>query len=119
MPNRGERVMFRIRFASFLAVVMPIAALAQPRVGGPASCTNSNVSGTFGYAISGFTTGAGGKAVPFADHGSMVVDVSGLFTGTSLVSTGGLVTSRSISGRFTVNTNCAGSAVLRDTLGNV
>ena len=89
----------------------------QPRVGGLLTCAPVTISGPYGYGISGsIPTSAG--IVLFADYGNLIADGKGSFTGSSTTSTGGTIVARSISGTYSINSNCTGAATFRDSLGN-
>lgn len=106
--------------ASTSAVLMQTvnqAVTVQPRVGGLLTCTLSTISGPYGYAISGLLS-VSGKLTPFADYGSLVADGNGSFTGFSSESTGGTIASRTLSGSYSINANCSGTATFTDSLGN-
>jgi hypothetical protein len=79
------------------------------------TCTNASIVGTYGYSISGWVVSNG--FVPFAAAGSLTSDGNGKFTGTDSA-TEGTTVSRTLTGTYTVNTDCTGTAAFTDNLGN-
>lgn len=110
--------MFRMRIIVLLLLASGIPAEAQPRVGGLLTCAPSTISGPYGHALSGFLVDSQ-RITPFADYGTLVADGNGSFSGTSTASTGGIIATRNISGKYSINTNCTGTATFGDSLGNV
>lgn len=81
------------------------------------TCTNALVQGAYAYAISGWVTSSGLHA--FADNGKLVANGQGTFSGVSNSSLDGDISQRTLTGTYRVNADCTGSAIFRDTLGNV
>src|SRR5579863_642702 len=95
-------------------ISLAVPACAQPRVGGIGSCTPASLSGSYGYAISGFD-----GVVPVANYGFFTSNGSGSFTGSATVSIGGTITPITFSGQYTLNAACTGTSVFQDSLGTV
>jgi len=79
------------------------------------TCGNATLSGVYGYAIEGWLVGSG--AIPYADAGQLTANGVGSFSGASTTSDGGKIIFRNLSGTYQVNSDCSGTAVLRDNLG--
>lgn len=105
----ANNILIQVRLAASTA--------AQPRVGGPLTCTLSTISGPYGCAISGFVVSSTG-ASPFAEQGTLVADGNGSLVGVATESLGAAIASGNISGTYTINASCAGSATLKNTAGN-
>ena len=100
---------FILSVAGWLSLAIP--ASAQPRIGGP-PCSASTLTGTYGYAVSGFE-----GTTPAANYGFFTADGAGNFTGSATVSLGGAIASGSFSAKYTLGTNCTGSAVFTSAAG--
>lgn len=88
--------MFRI------ALAIVLASLALPS-GAWAACSNSSVSGTYGFVGGGTDT----NGTPTATLGEFTFEPStGTFTGTGTVSRDGVIETGSISGTYAVASNC-------------
>jgi len=84
---------------------------------GQFACTNAALAGTYSYSIEGFIIGSSG-AVPTADSGLLIADGNGNFHGADAISEGGSVNVRTISGSYSIGSDCSGNAIFTDTLGD-
>jgi uncharacterized protein (TIGR03437 family) len=85
---------------------------------GQYACSTGSLTGPYAYAIEGFNILGSGGTIPAADSGLYTSDGNGHFSGADTISVGGTVVSRTVSGSYTVNSDCTGSATFTDTLGN-
>jgi hypothetical protein len=86
------------------------SAIAQSQ--GKETCTDAGVKGTFGVLASGNFTGVGNVAF----SGQITLDGAGNLSGTDSGSIAGQIfTDASVSGTYSVNSNCTGSATLQVT----
>lgn len=82
-------------------------AMAQ----GTGTCSTTNLTGTYG-----FQGGSVGLNNPGSGNGQMVLDGAGNFTGTETASLNGQIfSSVPITGTYTMNSNCQGTATLNAT----
>src|SRR5208283_1945695 len=107
--NNGQQVLFVYTTAG--SVVDGTAYRGQ------FSCSNSSVSGPYQYSVSGFGVSPGVIA-PVAYAGSFNANGSGNLQGADAISENGVVNSRTISANYSVNSDCSGSEVVTDSLGN-
>jgi hypothetical protein len=77
-------------------------ALAQ----GKAICTNAGIKNTFGFRGGGFTS----SLAPYAFNGQIKLDGLGGVTGSESASFGGTIQNFSLTGSYSVNSNCTGTA---------
>lgn len=102
---------------SFFQVAMVLFAAcplidAQPVA---KSCTNAGINGTYGYSIRGQIIGIGG----FAAMGRFTADGNGNLKGSDSTSTSGRILARTVTGTYSVNSDCTGTAVITDQFGDV
>ena len=81
-----------------------------------ADCSNHALKGSFGMILTGFRID-GGDPGPRADVGLLIADGNGNLTGSGTKSKNGIITSVTITGTYTVNTDCTGSATGLDSDG--
>lgn len=86
-------------------------ALAQ----GKATCTNAGIKNTFGFRGGGFTA----PQVPNAWAGQVKLNGLGSVTGSESASFGGTIESFSLTGTYSVSSNCTGTATFNGGTGNV
>ena len=82
-----------------------------PRIGG-GSCSTSMVNGTYFYILGG-TVSSGGADVPYAELGQLVADGTGDVSGKSFVNLNGHEETYTLTGTYSVQSNCTGSITLR------
>jgi uncharacterized protein (TIGR03437 family) len=82
----------------------------------PGTCSNAALSGSYGYTLEGWT--AGSSFTPFADAGQLTADGAGHLSAADTASAGGAIITRTPSGSYQVNSDCTGSALLQDGLGD-
>lgn len=109
-----------IRAKYIALLVLPVVSAivhAQTVIGGASNCSNANIAGTYSYTLSGwiFTSTA---EYPFADSGSLTSDEKGNLTGSSSYSLDGQIQARTLTGTYSVSTDCTGTVTLSDNLGN-
>jgi uncharacterized protein (TIGR03437 family) len=98
--------------ASWLTLAAP--AGAQPSVGGLSNCSLASLSGSYGYAISGFD-----GTTPVANYGLFTSNGSGSLSGSATLSGGGVISAVTVSGEYTLTPACTGTAVFQNSLGQV
>jgi hypothetical protein len=109
----------RVKYtALFLFPLVCAIVNAQTVIGGASTCTNANVVGSYGYTLSGWIFATAGS-YPFADAGSLTFDGKENISGTSTYSLDGTIQPRTLTGTYSVNTNCTGTATVTDSLGNI
>jgi hypothetical protein len=87
----------------FLVALAGLAPAAEAR-----SCSLSRVAGNYGYTTNGSVPNVGA----FASVGHATFDASGHFDGAQTTSIAGAIFDETVSGTFTVNEDCAGTAVV-------
>ena len=107
--NNGQQVLF--------VETTPGTVVAGRAYRGQFACGNGSASGPYDYSISGFGVSPG-VLVPVAYAGSLNANGSGSLQGADALSVGGVVNSRTISATYSVNSDCSGSEVVTDSLGN-
>jgi uncharacterized protein (TIGR03437 family) len=93
-------------------VVLSGSARQQPS----GTCSNAALSGSYGYALEGWTAGSG--FTPFADAGQLTADGAGNLSAVDTASAGGTIIARVLSGSYQVNSDCTGSMSLQDSMGD-
>ncbi len=88
---------------TLLTVLFGFAPEAQAR-----SCKVSGVAGTYGYTTSGTIPTIGGVAAV----GHISLDASGNLTGAQTASSNGAIVPETLSGTYTVNADCTGTATV-------
>jgi hypothetical protein len=96
--------------AIFLAALAGIAPAAQAR-----SCSLQGVAGRYGYT----TTGTIPTLGAVAGVGHVTLDASGNLTGAQTVSFNGAIVPETLSGTYTVNADCTGTATINVYHGGV
>jgi hypothetical protein len=92
--------------ALLLLLVLSLSLPAQ------ANCTNANLNGTLFYTLAG-SIKSNNVAVSYAEQGQVTADGAGNFsTGQTTTSTAGVIAQLAVSGTYTVNGNCSGTATL-------
>jgi hypothetical protein len=99
-----KRALYSMLFGViFLAALGWNAPVAQA-----GSCSLARVAGRYGYTTSGSIPTLG----PFAAVGHVTFDSSGHFDGAQTTSFAGTIFDETVSGTFTVNSDCTGTAVV-------
>ncbi len=96
--------------AIFLAALAGIAPAAQAR-----SCSLQGVSGRYGYTTTGTIPTLGAVAA----LGHVTLDASGNLTGAQTASFNGAIVPETLSGTYTVNADCTGTATVNVFHGGV
>lgn len=86
-------------------------ALAQ----GNATCTNAGIKNTFGFRGGGYNS----SLVPYAYAGQVKLNGLGGITGSESASFGGTIESFSLTGSYSVSSNCTGTATFKGSTGNL
>jgi len=81
-------------------------------------CTSATLTGDYGYLMTGQIFNSTAGFIPFADSGSLNWNGSSKVTGSSSLNVGGGINSRTLTGTYTVNSDCTGSFTYTDNLGN-
>lgn len=92
-----------------------VSGAAQPVA---PSCTVSDFSGPYTYAIRGWIY-VGGTPVPYAEAGLINANGNGTATGKSTFSSGGVVVHRTETGTYSVGAGCVGTVTVKDNFGNI
>ena len=105
-----------MRVSEALVVIFAgsLTLVAQPRVGGTLNCSAATLTGRYGYSVSGFT-----GTTPAANYGFFTSDGVSSFTGTATVSIGGAIASGPFTAKYTLGSNCNGSATFTSQTGLV
>ena len=93
-----------------IGFLLTAAAQAQPQVGGGV-CTNSSLSGTYYYLLSGDLL-SGSQVYPYVELGKLVADGNGGVLGNSHASVGGSISANTLAGTYSVQSSCTGSMLL-------
>ena len=78
-------------------------------------CSNSSLRGTFAYTSTGTVTSPPALAGPIAEVGTQYFDGNGGTTGAATLSANGTVYQLTITGTYTVNSDCTGTFTLMVT----
>lgn len=78
-----------------------------------AQCTNASLNGTLFYATSGSVkTGTGTATASYSELAKLIADGNGNFSGQTTTSTAGVLATLPVSGSYTIQANCSGTATL-------
>ena len=91
-----------------LAVILFAVLVGMAATANASSCSLARVAGNFGYT----TTGSIPTLGPFAAVGHVTFDATGHFDGAQTTSFAGTLFDETVSGTFTVNSDCTGTAVV-------
>jgi len=95
-------------FSCFIAAIGVFCSVAAPL---HAQCSNSLLTGTYFYLISGSLV-SGNQVAPYAELGILVADGQGNATGQSRASVNGTLGTYSLSAAYSVQANCRGNMTL-------
>jgi hypothetical protein len=76
-----------------------------------AQCTNTNLNGELFYTLSG-TIKSGTSNVSYQEQGKVTADGNGGLSGTTTTSTAGVLATLPVSGSYSIQANCSGTATL-------
>ncbi len=95
-----------------------ISGEAVPLASG--TCSNATINGPYGSAAEGWLIPPLSPVLA-ADAGAaqFIADGNGHFTGKETFSAGGEIFAANLTGTYQVNSNCTGSSIFNDSLGNV
>ena len=82
------------------------------------NCISNNVTGPYAFGIRGGFYDSTGTFQLFADTGTLTSDGIGTFSLSDTASVAGNVGARSMSGKYTISSNCTGSTTLTDSSGD-
>src|SRR5271154_2265167 len=100
--------------AAVTALALGIAPTAKAQVVN--QCSNATLHGTFAYTGTGITTAASAAgAGTIAEVGTQYFDGNGNTTGAAMLSGNGTFFQLTITGTYTVNSNCTGTFALMVT----
>ena len=99
-----------------LALALGASSGASPAVAA-AGCSNHSLHGSYGAAISGSIFNNGSEVADLAGAGQLTFDGEGKLVGTETDSTNGQISSVTITGTYTVNVDCTGTATLVNSNG--
>lgn len=99
------------KFCVAVLFVSMIANISQAR----AACSNASIKGTYGI----LSTGLDGSLQPASSLDQITVDGSGNLSGTSTKSLNGTIVTYTISGTYSISSNCTGTAVFNNQSGDI
>jgi hypothetical protein len=91
-----------------LGIVLFAALVSTASTATAGSCSLARVAGNYGFTTNGAIPTLG----PFAAVGHVTFDASGHFDGAQTTSFAGTIFDETVSGTFTVNPDCTGSAIV-------
>jgi len=91
-----------------LAIILFAVLVGTVSIASASSCSLARVAGSYGYTTNGAIPTLG----PFAAVGHVIFDSSGHFDGAQTTSFAGTIFDETVSGTFTVNSDCTGTAVV-------
>jgi len=98
--------------------VLAAVALSLPFVSiqAQAQCSNATVNGTYIYSTGGSVkTGTGTATASYEEQGKLILDGNGNITGTTNTDVAGVLATLPVTGTYTIQSNCSGSATLTTT----
>jgi hypothetical protein len=116
LRNTKEMIMKRSNIAksfAFAAIAALTLAIAPAARAGDKGCSNGTLQGTFAYTSTGFITAPPAIAGPFAETGTQVFDGRGGTTAAVTLSLNGNILPVTITGTYTVNSDCTGTFTLQ------
>jgi hypothetical protein len=110
-------VSLALAVSAALLVLPPISKHAGPVVHAQSGCSVATLAGTYGFNNPGFVTAdhsVKGAEVPFAAVGVLTLDGAGNVSGTYTLAIKGEISSgNTVSGTYTVNSDCTGSTTVQ------
>jgi hypothetical protein len=109
-----------IVFLAFLTLGVSVGRLTVQTVArAQGGCTAASLKGSYGLALNGFFYDPNGFQGVYASAGLVVADGNGAITGTDTVNLDGSPTrGRQFTGTYTINSDCTGTASLKDASGS-
>ena len=80
-----------------------------------ANCSAESINGWYGFATRGWYYDGSGNLQAFNDSGKLISDGAGNLSLNDVVSEGGTTGSRSVSGKYSLNSDCTGTATFTDS----
>ena len=102
----------KIRIATTLCLAV-FGGLTSTAKADDKGCTNGSVQGTFAYTSSGSIASPPEIAGPFVEVGSQYFDGKGSTTATATLSQNGNILPITVTGSYTVNSDCTGTMTLQ------
>lgn len=111
--------LIRAKYTALLFLLPAVSAIVNAQtIGSASTCTNASVAGSYGYTLSGWIFTSTGGEYPFADSGTLTSNENGSLSGSSTFSLDGTIEAPTVTGTYSVNSNCTGTATLKDSLGD-
>lgn len=111
--KRNFAKIFAIAVLNVLALGVAPTAKAQVGTLVNKGCSNATLQGTFAYTSTGTIISPPEIAGPIAEVGSETFDGNGSTAATATLSSNGTILQLAITGTYTVNSDCTGSATLQ------
>src|SRR5208337_1646395 len=102
--------MKRTKYCVAVLFVSMIANISQAR----AACSNAIIKGTYGI----LSTGLDGSLQPASSLDQITVDGNGNVSGTSTKSLDGTIVTYTVSGTYSISSNCTGTAIFNNQNGD-
>jgi hypothetical protein len=107
--NNGQQILF----IESDAMVAASGSAKQQQ----ANCSTESLNGAYGFGISGWTYDSSGTGWGFAESGKAVADGAGNLSLEGTASQTGTISSGTVPGRYSVNSDCTGTAILTNAQG--
>jgi len=104
--DNGQQILFIETDAG-----VSVSGSAKPQA---TNCTTQTVSGSYGYAFSGWLYDSSGRAWGYAESGKVVADGMGGLSSVATASAKGTIVSGSSTGTYSVNADCTGQVTYRN-----
>jgi hypothetical protein len=103
--------------ATTALVVFTIAALRSPiaQAQDQTGCDATTITGGYGFNLKGFVYDSRGNSYLLASIGRLEADGNGALNGTDTFSFDGTIVKRKMTGTYTINSDCTGSASLQNS----
>jgi len=95
-----------------LSTIMLLGLFLSPQA--QAQCTNTNLNGVLFYTLAG-TIRSGAANVSYQELGKVTADGNGGLSGTTTTSIAGVIATLPVTGNYTIQANCSGTATLTST----
>jgi len=105
-----------MRVASLCASVALFLAIVKPGTA-QNTCTNASLIGPYGYTITGVVVNSNASFYSVAESGTVTADGNGNLTGSNTFSEAGQILSQTLTGTYTINSDCTGTVTTLDSIG--
>lgn len=109
--DNGQQILFIESDAG-----VAVSGSAKPQA---TNCTTQTVSGSYGYAITGWTFDSSGKGWGYAESGKVVADGAGGLSSVATASQQGTIARGTLSGTYSVNSDCTGTVTFSNSGGQL